>query len=188
RRDYGRIREHVSHVVPGFAAYNEKLDKPGGFLLPHPPRDSRTFKTDNGKAHFSETSLEPLEVPPGRLILQTIRSHDQFNTTIYGFDDRYRGIQGGRQVIFVNPEDLAELGLADGDSVDVTTEWHDEIERKLTGYRAVSYPTARGCAAGYFPECNVLVPLDSVAEVSNTPASKSVIVRIEPHGSCTPVA
>jgi len=181
RRDYRSIRDHVSHVVPGFEAFNDKLDRPGGFLLPHPPRDSRTFETDNAKAHFSVNTLVPLEVPAGRLILQTIRSHDQFNTTVYGFDDRYRGIHGGREVVFVNPADLLELGLSDGDRVDVSTEWHDGIERKLADYKVVAYPTARGCAAGYFPECNVLVPLDSVAEVSNTPTSKSVIVRLELH-------
>jgi anaerobic selenocysteine-containing dehydrogenase len=108
-----------------------------------------------------------------------VRSHDQYNTTIYGLDDRYRGIHGGRRVVFVNPADLAALGLADGQIVDVVSEWTDGTERRARQFRLVSYPTARGCAASYFPEANVLVPLDSVADVSGTPTSKSVIVRLE---------
>jgi anaerobic selenocysteine-containing dehydrogenase len=117
-------------------------------------------------------------VPPGHLLLQTIRSHDQFNTTIYGLDDRYRGIKGGRRVVFVNPTDLAELGFAEGDHVDLVGLWHDG-ERRAARFRVVAYSTARGCAAAYFPETNVLVPLDAVAKVSHQPASKSVVVRLE---------
>src|SRR5690606_2223891 len=120
------------------------------------------------------------ERPPGRLILQTLRSHDQFNTTIYSLNDRYRGIKKGRDVIFVNGVDLAELGLADGQRVDIHSEWPGQPDRVLRNYRIVEYPTARGCAAAYYPEANVLVPLESAAEESNTPASKAVIVRLEP--------
>ncbi len=109
-----------------------------------------------------------------------MRSHDQFNTTIYGHNDRYRGIKKGREVVFVSPEDLAELGLSDGQYVDVHGVYEDNVERVLRNFRLVSYPTARGCAAAYYPEANVLVPLDSVAEGSQTPASKAVIVRLEP--------
>jgi formate dehydrogenase major subunit len=181
--DYARIRDHIEHVVPGFEAFNEKIDQPAGFLLPHAPRDSRQFNTDTGRAHFSVNVLRPLVLPDGCLILQTIRSHDQFNTTVYGFDDRYRGVSGGRDVVLVHPQDLRDLGFADGDRVDVVSQWHDGMERRLSGLKAVAYPTARGCAAGYYPECNVLVPLDSVAETSNTPTSKSVIVRLLPHQS-----
>ena len=111
-------------------------------------------------------------------MLQTIRSHDQFNTTIYGLDDRYRGISNGRKVIFVNPDDLRDLQIDDGVLVDVVSEWHDG-DRRAEGFRVVSYPTARGCAAAYFPETNVLVPLDSVADRSNTPTSKAIVVRLE---------
>jgi anaerobic selenocysteine-containing dehydrogenase len=118
-------------------------------------------------------------VPEGRLLLQTIRSHDQFNTTIYGMDDRYRGVRGGRHVVYVNPDDLAELGVRDGQTVDLVSEWSDG-ERRAAGFRVVAYPTARGCAAAYFPETNVLVPLDHTAEVSGTPVSKSIVVRLEP--------
>ena len=106
RSDYTTIRQRIARVVPGCAAYDEKVDQPGGFTLPHPPRDSRTFPTDTGKAIFSASPLEVLEVPEGHLLLQTLRSHDQFNTTIYGLDDRYRGVKNGRRVVFVHPDDI----------------------------------------------------------------------------------
>jgi anaerobic selenocysteine-containing dehydrogenase len=124
-----------------------------------------------------------LEVPEGRLLLQTLRSHDQFNTTIYGHDDRYRGLAGGRHVVMVHPDDLARLGLEPDQVVDVVSEWTDGSERVARDYRVVPYPTPRGCAAAYYPECNVLVPLDAVAMGSNQPASKSVVVRFEPPGT-----
>jgi anaerobic selenocysteine-containing dehydrogenase len=117
--------------------------------------------------------------PLGRLILQTMRSHDQFNTTMYSLNDRYRGIKNGRDVIFINPDDLLELNLVDGERVDIFSEWKKEPDRVLRNYRVVSYPTAKGCAAAYFPEANVLVPLDSVAEGSNTPVSKAIVIRLE---------
>jgi len=176
--DYSVVRDHISHIVPGFDDFNAKVANPGGFLLPHAPRDSRTFPTPDGKAHFSVNQLRMLELPAGRLLLQTIRSHDQFNTTVYGHNDRYRGVQGGRRVVFVNPADLQALGLAEGDRVDVVTEWDDGIDRRMEDLRVVSYPTARDCCAAYYPEANVLVPLGSVAEGSNTPTSKSVVVRL----------
>jgi formate dehydrogenase major subunit len=178
--DYDTIREHISRVVSGCENYNQRIRQDGGFVLANGPRDSRTFHTPTGKAMFTVNDLEHVHCPPGRLILQTLRSHDQFNTTIYGHNDRYRGIKKGREVVFVNPEDLAELGLADGQYVDVHGEHNDGRERVLRGYRLVAYPSARGCAAAYYPEANVLVPLDSVAEGSNTPVSKHVVVRLEP--------
>ena len=119
-----------------------------------------------------------LRPPPGHLILQTVRSHDQYNTTVYGLDDRYRGIKGGRKVVFVNPDDLAALGLLDGEHVTLVSV-HESGERRAPGFRIVTYDTARGCAAAYFPETNILVPLDSVADTSQTPTSKSIIVRLE---------
>ncbi|HET7414342.1 MAG TPA: FdhF/YdeP family oxidoreductase [Arthrobacter sp.] len=179
-RNYDAIREHISRVVDGCESYNEKIRQEGGFVLPHGPRDTRTFNTPTGKALFSVNDLELVERPAGTLILQTLRSHDQFNTTIYGHNDRYRGIRKGRHVVFVNPEDLAELGIDDGQLVDVRTVFTDNQERVLRKFRVVSYPTARGCAAAYYPEANVLVPLGHVAEGSNTPVSKAVIVRLEP--------
>jgi molybdopterin-dependent oxidoreductase alpha subunit len=181
--DYDVIRDHVERVVPGFDDFNTRVRRAGkeavGFQLPHGPRDSRTFPTATGKANFTVNALEIVRVPPGHLLLQTVRSHDQYNTTIYGLDDRYRGVKGGRRVVFVNPADLAGLGFADGASVDLVSVWEDGVERRAPGFRVISYPTARGCAAAYFPETNVLVPLDSTAQVSNTPTSKSVVVRLE---------
>jgi molybdopterin-dependent oxidoreductase alpha subunit len=178
--DYDLIRDRIARVVPGFADFNRRVREPDGFELPHGPRDSRTFPTATGKANFTVNGLDVLRVPEGALLLQTVRSHDQYNTTIYGLDDRYRGVKQGRRVVFVHPEDLGELGLRDGQSVDLVSEWTDGVARRADAFRIVSYPTARGCAAAYFPETNVLVPLDSTAETSNTPTSKSIVVRLEP--------
>ena len=177
--DYAVIRKHIEHVVPGFHAFEERVAQPGGFMLPRGPHDSRTFPTETGKARFTVNPPDAVEVPEGHLLLQTVRSHDQFNTTVYGLDDRYRGVVGGRRVVFVNADDLRSHGLHDGDLVDVVSVFSDG-ERRGRSFRAVQYPTPRGCAAAYFPEANVLVPLDATAEVSNTPASKSIVVRLEP--------
>lgn len=178
--DYAAIRDRIARVVPGFEDFNARAARPEGFRLPHGPRDERRFPTKTGKANFTAAPVEYPKVPAGRLLLQTLRSHDQYNTTIYGLDDRYRGITGGRRVVMVNPQDAAELGLADGSYTDIVGEWKDGVERRAPGFRVVHYPTARGCAAAYYPETNVLVPLDSTADTSNTPASKSVVVRFEP--------
>ncbi|GGK37912.1 formate dehydrogenase subunit alpha [Pilimelia terevasa] len=178
--DYAAVRDVIAAVVPGFADFNARVADPAGFTLPHPGRDARAFPTATGRARFTVTPLATVQVPPGRLLLQTVRSHDQYNTTIYGLDDRYRGVRGGRRVVLVHPEDLAALGVADGAAVDLVSEWRDGTERRAPAFRAVAYPTARGCAAAYFPEANVLVPLDSVAAGSQTPTSKSIIIRLEP--------
>jgi molybdopterin-dependent oxidoreductase alpha subunit len=181
--DYRTIRAHIANVVPGCADYEAKVSTPHGFVLPNGPRDSRTFTTSTGRARFTVERFEPIEVPAGRLLLQTLRSHDQFNTTIYGNDDRYRGVRNGRRVVFVHPDDLTQLGLADGQLADVFSEWPGEPDRVVRGWRLVAYPTARGCAAAYFPEANPLVPLDHTARTSNTPASKAVVVRLASAGS-----
>lgn len=178
--DYDVIREHIANVVPGFADFNRKVRQKDGFILAHGPRDSRTFPTPTGKAMITVNDLEALHVPEGRLLLQTMRSHDQFNTTMYSLNDRYRGVKKGRHVVFVNEDDLVELGFADGDFVDIHSEFSDGVDRVARRFRVIKYPTAKGCVAAYFPEANVLVPLDSTAEGSNTPASKSVVVRLEP--------
>ncbi|MFE7360929.1 FdhF/YdeP family oxidoreductase [Streptomyces sp. NPDC001110] len=178
-KDYGTIRDRISRVVPGFEDFNARVARPGGFTLPHAPRDERRFPTATGKANFTAAPVEYPELPEGRLLLQTLRSHDQYNTTIYGLDDRYRGIKGGRRIVMVNPQDAQDLGLADGSYTDLVSEWKDGVERRAPGFRVVHYPTARGCAAAYYPETNVLVPLDATADTSNTPASKSVVVRFE---------
>ncbi len=183
RSDYRNIRSHISRVIPGCDGYEVNVRRPGGFILPHPPRDTRTFETDSGRGEFTTSPAEVLHVPDGHLLLQTLRSHDQFNTTIYGLSDRYRGIEGGRRVIFVHREDIAALGHRDGDIVDVVTRWEDDdIERCAPSFRIVEYDTPRGCAAAYYPETNPLVPLDSTATSSNCPTSKSVIVRLTPPG------
>ncbi|MEU8959276.1 FdhF/YdeP family oxidoreductase [Streptomyces sp. NPDC048518] len=178
-KDYATVRERIARVIPGFEDFNAKVARPGGFALPHAPRDERRFPTATGKANFTAAPVEYPELPAGRLLLQTLRSHDQYNTTIYGLDDRYRGIKNGRRVVLVNPDDAAELGLTEGAYADLVSEWQDGVERRAPGFRIVLYPTARGCAAAYYPETNVLVPLDATADTSNTPASKSVVVRLE---------
>jgi molybdopterin-dependent oxidoreductase alpha subunit len=177
--DYDRVRDRIARVVPGFDDFNTKVRRPGGFALPHGPRDSRSFPTATGKANFTAAAVEYPAVPEGRLLLQTLRSHDQYNTTIYGLDDRYRGIKNGRRVVLLHPDDAAAHGLADGSYADLVSEWSDGTERRADGFRVVIYPTARGCAAAYYPETNVLVPLDHTADTSNTPASKSVVIRLE---------
>jgi anaerobic selenocysteine-containing dehydrogenase len=181
RDDYRAIREVIAAVVPGFDGFESRVagDENGGFVLPHPPRDSRSFPTPDGKAHFAVTPLTVFRVPAGRLVLQTVRSHDQYNTTIYGLNDRYRGVHNGRRVVFVNPDDLKALGINDGAMVDIVSEWKDGTERRAQEFRVIAYPSARGCVATYFPEANVLVPLDSTADGSNTPSTKQVIVRLE---------
>ncbi|MEU4802726.1 FdhF/YdeP family oxidoreductase [Actinosynnema sp. NPDC023587] len=183
-KDYDLIRDRISRVVPGCGDYNARVRRPDGFVLPHAPRDAREFTgTRTGKAHFSANELTVLRVPVGRLLLQTMRSHDQYNTTIYGLDDRYRGVKDGRRVVFVSPADLDELDLLDGHFVDLVSEWPEDptgvVERRAERFRVVSYPTAKGCAAAYFPEANSLVPLDSTAVESGTPTSKSIVVRLE---------
>lgn len=177
--DYDRIRDRIEAVVPGFDDYNRRIDRPGGFVLPHPPRDSRSFDTPSGRAVLTRNTWAPVEVPEGHLLLQTLRSHDQFNTTIYGLDDRYRGITGGRRVVFVNPADLVAVGRSDGETVDVVSVWSDGTDRRAPAFRLVAYDVAPGTCAAYFPEANVLVPLGSVATGSNTPTFKAVVVRFE---------
>ncbi|GAA3214429.1 FdhF/YdeP family oxidoreductase [Microbacterium terregens] len=177
--DYTGIRDHISRVVPGFEDFEAKIAKNRTLYLPNAPRDERSFATESGKAVFTANRLEYPFIPHGRLLLQTLRSHDQYNTTIYGKDDRYRGIHGGRRVIMVNEKDIHELGFAENDVVDLVSEWRDGVERRAEEFRIVAYSTPRGNAAAYYPETNVLVPLDSTADISGTPTSKSVIVRLE---------
>jgi molybdopterin-dependent oxidoreductase alpha subunit len=181
--DYDTIRGAISAVVPGCEDYNRKVRGPDGFQLPHGPRDSRIFPTSTGKANFAVNPLQWVPIPEGRLILQTLRSHDQYNTTIYGLDDRYRGVKGGRRVVFVNTEDIERFGLSEGDRVDLVSEFpagNDELqERRAKDFMVVAYETPVGNAAAYYPETNALVPLDHVAEKSNTPVSKAVVIRLE---------
>jgi molybdopterin-dependent oxidoreductase alpha subunit len=183
--DYDAIRERIARVVPGCERMNERVRESGGFVLPRPAAERR-FTTPSGKAELRVVPLPKLDVPIGRLVLMTIRSHDQFNTTVYSDDDRYRGIAGDRRVVLANAEDLAALGIAPDSRVDVTSHWtgeHGEERRELRGLRTVAYAMPRGCAAAYFPEANPLVPLGQFAEGSLTPAYKSIVVSLTPSAS-----
>ena len=174
--DYDAIRELIARVVPGCEGYVERVRERGGFVLRNAVRE-RVFETPSGRAHFTVQPLPDHDLGPGRLLMMTIRSHDQYNTTVYGLDDRYRGVHGGRRVVFLNPRDAADRGLRAGDLVDITSH-HGDARRTATHFVVVPYDIARGCCATYFPEGNALVPLEAVARKSNTPASKSVIVTI----------
>jgi molybdopterin-dependent oxidoreductase alpha subunit len=176
--NYDNIRDAISRVVPGCENYNERIREKGGFYMPNPPREGR-FTTPNGKANFKAHPLEKIELEKGRLMMTTIRSHDQFNTTIYGIDDRYRGVAGGRRVIFMNPQNIADMRLEAGQPVDITSHFEDQ-ERHAAGFTVVPYSIPIDCAATYFPEANPLVPLGSVARGSATPTSKCVIISVKP--------
>ncbi|MGV3599556.1 MAG: FdhF/YdeP family oxidoreductase [Dyadobacter fermentans] len=179
--DYDLIRNDIERTIPGFADYNERVRQPGGFYLPNCNR-SGAFDTPSGKAHFHIAAPETPVLKPGELMMMTIRSHDQFNTTVYGLNDRYRGIYNERRVILMNSKDIQERGLQNGDLVDLHNHF-DGIERVAHQFVVVEYPIPEQCAATYFPETNVLVPITSVAEKSNTPTSKMVILTVKPHGA-----
>ncbi len=176
--DYDRIRDLISKVVPGTESYNERVRKPGGFYLPNGPREGK-FNTPSGKARFTVHALPRHELLPGQLLMMTVRSHDQYNTTIYGLEDRYRGLSGDRRVVLLNREDMAALSIAPHQIVDLTSHFRGET-RTARRFVAVPYDIPRGCACTYFPEANALVPARHVAHTSNTPASKSVVITVTP--------
>lgn len=176
--DYDNIREDIEKVLPEvFINYNEQVRKPGGFYLPNPNREQK-FVTDSKKAKFNIGELVRVKLAPGELMMMTIRSHDQFNTTIYGLDDRYRGVYNERRVIFMNRKDMNDRGLNEKDVVNIYN-YDDGVKREANHFLVIPYPIPAGCCAAYYPETNVLVPISSVAEKSNTPTSKQVIVRVE---------
>jgi molybdopterin-dependent oxidoreductase alpha subunit len=175
---YDRIRDAIERVVPGFDDYNRRVREPGGFVLPSGAR-TRHFATRDGRAHFTVHALPDDALAAGRFRLTTLRSHDQFNTTIYGLDDRYRGISGDRRVVLLHRDDLAAAGLHEGQRVDLTSHFRGAT-RSVRGFRVVAYEVPRGCAAAYFPEANPLVALDSVAAGSHTPTYKSIEISIAP--------
>jgi len=179
--NYDHIRDVIEKVIPGFDDYNKRIREPGGFYLPNAPRE-RKFKTPKGrdKAVFSVSQISGHDLKPDEYLMTTIRSHDQFNTTIYGFEDRYRGIHNERRVIFMNPKDIAEAGFEAGDKVDLVND-HGGRQRVARLFVIVSYNIPEKNTATYFPEANVLVPIDTVAEGSNTPVSKAVVIRIRKH-------
>jgi molybdopterin-dependent oxidoreductase alpha subunit len=176
--DYDRIRELIAHVVPGCEDMNRRVRQKGGFYLPNAARDN-DYKTRSGKATFTVSALDPVQLDPGQFLLTTLRSHDQYNTTIYGLDDRYRGIVNGRRVVLLNAHDMREHGWKQGDLLDITSHYDNDGKlelRRAPRFVAVPYEIPRRCAASYFPEANVLVPIDSVALRSNTPTSKAIVV------------
>ena len=176
RENYDHIRDTIERVVPGFENYNERARRDGGFYLPNGAKE-RIWDTPDGKASFSAASFEQFEVSEGHLILQTLRSHDQFNTTVYGLNDRYRGVGLGRRVLFMNPDDMKDMGIAPVGLVDITSHWQAE-QRTVQSFYAIPYEIPRGSAAAYFPEANPLVPIDSTARESNTPTSKAVEISV----------
>ncbi|MCS2607989.1 FdhF/YdeP family oxidoreductase [Halomonas dongshanensis] len=184
REDYDVIREHIAAVIPGFEDFNTRVRVPRGFWLTNPAFELR-FPTSSGKAEFSSGPLpegvmhQQLATRDGWLTLQTMRSHDQYNTTVYGYNDRYRGIENGRQVIFLNRADIDRLGFEAGQWVDLIGESNDGVERRVDGFKIVAFDTPEGCAAAYYPETNPLIPLDHKGDKSHTPASKSIAVRLE---------
>ena len=175
--NYDHVRNAIERTVPGFERYNQRVREDGGFYLPNPARE-RVFRTANGRARFTVHSLPHHALRDGELLMMTIRSHDQYNTTIYGLDDRYRGVKGGRRVIFMNPADALRLGVQQGERVTIVSE-SGGTRREASGFTVVPYDIPPRCAATYFPEANALVPIDGVAEGSGTPVSKSVVVRLE---------
>ncbi|WP_233948393.1 FdhF/YdeP family oxidoreductase [Pectobacterium versatile] len=180
--DYSRIRDHIAATLPGFTDFNANCDLPGGFYLGNAAAELH-FNTLNGKAQFSHAALPDTLFPQLQgsdvpFTLQTLRSHDQYNTTIYGLDDRYRGVYGQREVLFMHPDDISALGLEDGDRVDIETLWNDGITSIVNGFKLVSYAIPRGNLAAYYPETNPLVPLSSFGDETHTPTSKSVPVSV----------
>lgn len=176
--DYDRIRDHIEHVIPGFENYNARIRR-DVFYLPNEARDKRKFNNGEGKAKFIVSHIERHDLEPGTFLMMTIRSHDQFNTTVYGLNDRYRGVYNGRRVIFMNPADVKAADLQQGQFVDLTSHYQGE-ERTVRHFMVVPFNIPRGCTATYFPEANPLVPIGSTADRSNTPTSKSVIISIAP--------
>ncbi len=176
--DYDRIRDIIEKTIPGFDSYNERARQSGGFYLPNGVKN-RTWNTPTQKANFHQSEVDTMKVSDGHLLLQTLRSHDQYNTTIYGMDDRYRGIGHARRIVFLNPEDMKRLGLTPAQRVDITSHWKGET-RIAKAFQAIPYEIPAGAAAAYFPEANVLVPVDHTAHVSNTPCSKGIEISIKP--------
>ena len=173
-QDYSKIRDLMEQSLFGFDQYNERVNSPNGFELPNPPRDSQSFSTQDGKAHFTAHDLPNLEVDDDQYVMMTLRSHDQYNTTIYGLSDRYRGVKGNRRVVFMNATDMVERGWKARTKVNITSHFKDE-KRHSENWLIVPYDIPSGNIATYFPEANSLVPLHSTAEQSNTPTSKWIV-------------
>lgn len=185
--NYDNIRDLIEKIIPGFTNFNHRIEGPGGFYLGNSARDLN-WKTASGKAQISCNALPQSIIPVETeqmtkkpvFVLQTMRSHDQYNTTVYGFDDRYRGVFGERNVIFMNAKDIDKQGLQAGDLVDIETLWTDDVKRQIIGFKIVAFDIPKGNVAAYFPEANALIPLGSKGDLSDTPTSKSIAVVITP--------
>lgn len=175
--NYDHVRDAIEQVIPGFDNYNERVRERGGFYLPNAAREQK-FTTQTGKAHFTLNKIPQTNLAKDEYIMMTIRSHDQFNTTIYGLDDRYRGIYNGRRVVMMNADDMQVVNLKQGDMVNLIGTYQGQV-RRAPSFMVVAYPIPKRCVATYFPEANVLVPIDSYEKTSKTPASKKVIIQIE---------
>ena len=175
--NYDHIRDAIQNTIPGFENYNERVRKPGGFYLPNGAREGN-FKTATGKANFTVNKISDVELAKGEYLMTTVRSHDQFNTTIYGLDDRYRGIYNGRRIVMMHPDDMTAANLKEGDFVDLSSHY-DGVDRFAPKFYVVAYDIPRKCLGTYFPEANPLVPFDKYAKRSETPISKSVVVRVK---------
>jgi len=183
--DYDRVRDRIERVVPGFENYNRRIREETEFRLPNLPRDRREFATETGKANFTVHPIHPVRLEPGQVLMMSLRSHDQFNTTVYGLDDRYRGIFNERRVVMMNIDDIHDLGLQPRQVVDLTGHFEGE-QRVARRFIVVPFPIPRRCTATYYPEANVLVPIGSVAERSNTPTSKFVVITVAPSAEAAP--
>ena len=176
-KDYDGIRDKIEATIPGFKNYNNRVREKGGFYLPNTARNKDFSPTLTGKANFTINAVSDIVLQKNQLIMMTIRTHDQYNTTIYGLDDRYRGIINERRVIFMNPTDMKEQGLEKLDTVDLISHFNQE-ERIAKSFLVIPYSIPKQCSATYFPEANVLVPLQSKARISNTPTSKTIIITV----------
>lgn len=177
-KNYDRIREKIEAVIPGFDNYNERVRKKGGFYLPNNARDNNFSPTKTGKANFTSNQVSDIKINDNEFIMMTIRTHDQYNTTIYGLHDRYRGIMNERRVVLMNEEDMRDQGLQKMEKVDLISHFEGQ-QRIAKGFLVIPFSIPRQCTATYFPEANVLVPIKSTARISNTPASKTIIISIQ---------
>ena len=175
--NYDHIRDAIEKCIDGFPRYNERIREPGGFSLPNPASE-RTFETDDGKAHFNVVPINDWGLQTDEYLMTTLRSHDQFNTTIYGYADRYRGIHNGRRIVMMHRDDIRAAGLQPGDYVHLSSDY-DGKKRVSKNYYVVEYPIPSGCVATYFPEANNLIPSSLLNKKSEIPSSKSVVVRME---------
>jgi anaerobic selenocysteine-containing dehydrogenase len=176
--NYDFIRTKIEATIPGFQNYNQRVRIPGGFTLPNNAREGNFTPTATGKANFSNNKPSEITLEDHQFLMMTIRTHDQYNTTIYGLNDRYRGVLNERRIIFMNPDDMQLHGLQKLEKVNLISHFNDE-KRHAFGFLVVPYNIPKQCTATYFPEANVLIPIKSIADISNTPTSKAIVISIQ---------